>query len=146
MSYARMDEGLWHIAEPIYAKLRLPPDAGTLSLQELYLQYANTDGRVGHTTAVGTFREVGDASPSKCHDMAGNVWEWTSSRYNASGYQTNAQLDDLLDTTAQRVLHGGSFKDIFRRARSAARYECDPDFYGNNIGFRVARGALTSTR
>lgn len=65
-------------------------------------------------------------SPYGCFDMAGNVWEWTSSFYN----QNNGPY----------VLRGGSWYfgnvDIFR---CAVRYYCDP--FGRNffIGFRCAR-------
>ena len=39
-------------------------------------QKCNYDFKVGKTTPIGSYPD--GASPYGCHDMAGNVWEWTS--------------------------------------------------------------------
>ena len=87
--------------------------------------------------------------------MAGGVWEWTSSTYDALAYANGeaATIDPELyertwrdpdpaeDEPHQQVLRGGSWADAaaaatvsFRNARrSHAESECP------NVGFRLAR-------
>jgi len=64
----------------------------------------------GGTTPVGVF--LNGASPYGCLDMAGNVWEWTRSRYGAYPYRANDGREPA-QTEGQMVLRGGSF-DYFR--------------------------------
>ena len=74
------------------------------------------------TTAVGVFGSYGY---SLC-DMAGNVWEWTSSLYS--------------DSPSYRVLRGGCWGDLGLNCAVSPRYSSTPSasngFYG---GFRVCR-------
>jgi formylglycine-generating enzyme required for sulfatase activity len=103
---------------------------------------ANTsDGGPGMTTPIGAYASKGDASPYGCHDMAGNVWEWTSTAwYNNPPYDA-AKYEN--DSDNVRVLRGGSWVYDPRIARAACRIrsdwdgKSDWDEYG---GFRVARG------
>ncbi len=75
------------------------------------------------TCPVGSFPE-GDA-PGGIHDLAGNVWEWTSN-YDASG--------------PARVLRGGGWDiDVASNMRAADRDRCSPSYRGSNVGFRCAR-------
>ena len=75
---------------------------------------------IGKTSPVGRFSPDGD-SPYGLQDAAGNVWEWTDSKYK-EGF---------------RVLRGGSF-DLSRRfARCAFRLRYSPDFVEPDLGFRV---------
>ncbi len=64
-------------------------------------------------------------SPVGCYDMAGNVWEWTSSFY-----------DDDKDSY---VLRGGSWIDDHGNARCARRDGSTPEFGFNSFGFRCVR-------
>ncbi len=86
------------------------------------------DTGIGNTSPVGIFSQ--GASPYGCLDMAGNVWEWTSSLWGkdwqkpAYTYPYNAQdgrenLDAPDDV--RRVLRGGSFSDYRNFVRCAYR-------------------------
>jgi formylglycine-generating enzyme required for sulfatase activity len=77
----------------------------------------------GSPSPVGS-HSVG-ASPYGLQDMAGNVWEWTSTEYAAD----------------ERVLRGGSYASPgLWWARCAMRSHSRPQRRQAHIGFRVARG------
>jgi len=104
---------------------------------------ANTlEGRVLTTSPVGVYPE--GAAPCGALDCAGNVWEWTSSRWGpeverpAFGYPYDA--DDGREEpggTDLRVVRGGSWYDEARIARCACRDGGDPDFRDGDCGFRA---------
>ncbi|RLC76777.1 MAG: hypothetical protein DRJ03_27970 [Chloroflexi bacterium] len=88
--------------------------------QEPTSDLCNFDLNEGSTTFVGKYSPQGD-SPYGCVDMAGNVWEWTSSDYDLSA----------------KVLRGGGWNNGKRYIRSARRnYYLAPDSEYNNVGFR----------
>jgi len=81
---------------------------------------ANFDGRVGRTTPVGLY--TAGVSPAGCHDMAGNVNNWTADWYWAEfgrycverGLLRNPCLDDALcqqlgSTITDKADRGGGF-------------------------------------
>lgn len=85
----------------------------------------------GTTAPVGSC--VSGASPYGLLDMAGNVWEWTSSWYGP--YPEPAAAG------TERVLRGGSYASPgLRWARCAMRSRSHPCRRQAHIGFRVARG------
>ncbi|MFP4606666.1 MAG: formylglycine-generating enzyme family protein [Thiohalospira sp.] len=74
------------------------------------------------------------------HDMHGNIWEFTASRWSES---LPAPTVDEQASTLRRgkpiVVRGGSYFDMGVRARSAARQRRVWDELDVNIGFRVVR-------
>jgi sulfatase modifying factor 1 len=83
------------------------------------------------TSPVGAF----GAAPSGLTDMAGNVWEWTSSWYVPYG----APDRESADGQGERVSRGGSFlcsPQFCQGYRASARNHTTPDTSLENIGFR----------
>jgi formylglycine-generating enzyme required for sulfatase activity len=91
-------------------------------------------------TGLGTWADVGSypkgASPYGVHDLAGNVWEWTSSEPKGYPYDETDGREDL-DSDARRVLRGGSFFVDRRSVRCAYRGYLGPDSRLYFSGFRV---------
>ncbi|MFQ6013899.1 MAG: formylglycine-generating enzyme family protein [Anaerolineae bacterium] len=87
------------------------------------------------TTAVGSFGE--GVSPYGAHDMAGNVWEWTSSpfvAYPGSTYQDPFYSPDF------RVIRGGAWFEEEPTVHVTSRNAGDPNITANDdVGFRCAK-------
>ena len=92
---------------------------------------------MGDTTPVGMFPN--GASSYGCLDMAGNVWEWTSSLYQKYPYNSEDGRENL-DEPGPRGLRGGAFNFSERLVRCTRRYRDDPDYCSPNVGFRVVVG------
>jgi formylglycine-generating enzyme required for sulfatase activity len=92
----------------------------------------------GSTTPIDKYGDIG-ASPFGVHDMAGNVWEWTSTLYRPYRYDP---LDgrESPDTSGPRVRRGGSWDSQPENARCAKRAGDRPDRRDRAIGFRLVRG------
>jgi formylglycine-generating enzyme required for sulfatase activity len=98
-------------------------------------------GRFGDTTPVGSFEQ--GKSPFGVYDMSGNVWEWTSSWYEA--YPGNKTKSESYGER-YKTLKGGSWFDcsfykcgisapVFNRAFFAKKVKND------SFGFRCASDA-----
>ncbi len=106
---------------------------------------ANTgDGGPGTTTPVGVYASKGDASPYGCHDMAGNVWEWTSSTYKSYPYD-KMKCENDSDSTSSRALRGGSWVNDSQVSRAASRGRDNPNFHPHR-GRSAALGACGLTQ
>lgn len=82
---------------------------------------------------------VGRFAPNSfgLHDMIGNVWEWTSSRFG-SGYVSPEKRAETKDMSRWRVIRGGSWNLKPLHARAADRYGRVPEHRTIGIGFRLA--------
>lgn len=96
----------------------------------------NVEKHEGITTVVGKYE--GGKSWVGAYDMAGNVLEWVADWYSAEFYRQGISKDPKgPDVGWTRVLRGGSWRNRSTMARAANRYDRNPEFRHNNIGFRV---------
>ena len=89
---------------------------------------------VGAGTAVGSYPK--GASPYGALDMAGNVWEWTSSAYVDYPYDPKDGREDP-ESSKLRVLRGGSSANNAYLVRCAVRNSNSPGYGLDVYGFRV---------
>jgi formylglycine-generating enzyme required for sulfatase activity len=90
---------------------------------------------IGTTTPVGQY--PGGASPCGAQDMAGNVWEWTSSLTKPYPFLPADGREDL-DSPDTRILRGGSWMRYAGYARAAYRNHNGPNNSDVHYGFRLA--------
>jgi len=114
----------------IDAKFRVNVWQGIFPVMDL-----GEDGYTG-TSPVGAFGET----PSGLTDMAGNVWEWTSSSY----LPYPAAAKDLRKPAPEFVQRGGSFlcdPNVCEGFRATARNHSTPETALMHVGFRCAGDA-----
>jgi formylglycine-generating enzyme required for sulfatase activity len=70
------------------------------------------------------------------YDMAGNVYEWTSSRYQPYPYNANDGRE-AIGPNVSWVYRGGSFNSSDSSVRCAFRNKSKPGIIDNSVGFRV---------
>jgi iron(II)-dependent oxidoreductase len=88
------------------------------------------------TSPVGSF--PAGASPYGALDMAGNVWEWVSSRDMDYPYDAGDGREDPY-SEGERVMRGGSWKVYPRVVYAAMRGRLYPFKTDSAIGFRCSR-------
>jgi formylglycine-generating enzyme len=101
----------------------------------------NFDLKIGDTTPVLPSKYPVGANG--LYDMAGNVWEWTSSVYRDSRYNPNDGREDP-KAEGDRVLRGGSFFQPSKNVRCAKRHSHRPGATVSDFGFRVCALELQS--
>ncbi|MCP4133617.1 MAG: formylglycine-generating enzyme family protein [bacterium] len=100
---------------------------------------ANFWGKSGPDTWLEETAPVGSFPPNPygIHDLAGNAWEWTNSRYMPYPYTTQNGREDL-NIKGFRVMRGGSwfFSDKYMKTthRHKFRWQLRMDY----VGMRVA--------
>ncbi len=103
--------------------------------------------------AVGTMPD--GVSPFGIHDMAGNVWEWTASPYQAYPGYENLRIStqysrgkkekvvaDFFDVN-KRVIRGGAWDSKETAMLAVVRQFADRESWYNTLGFRAAKSART---
>ena len=95
--------------------------------------------KLARTNPVGVF--AFSATPDGLHELAGNVYEWTTTRYRDYPYRAD---DGREDPTAEgrRVMRGGGWSVDQTRVRCAYRGRNNPWFWNGRSGFRLARASL----
>jgi formylglycine-generating enzyme required for sulfatase activity len=94
------------------------------------------DDGYAETAPVG--RYPAGASPYGAYDMAGNVWEWTSTLFQPYPYDAEDGREDAT-ASGNRTLRGGSWDVQRGRVRAPVRADFAPDNSFNSVGFRVVR-------
>jgi serine/threonine-protein kinase len=87
------------------------------------------------TAPVGSF--PAGASPYGALDMAGNVWEWTSTIVQLYPYDANDGREDL-NVRAERIWRGGPWSNGVWWMHSAIRYRSVQWYWNWNLGIRCA--------
>lgn len=85
--------------------------------------------------------DSGAGRPGLPKNMIGNVWEWTSSRFDAPAGTECCGGEKSEATKEIRALKGGSFlcaESYCRRYRPQARIGQTPHYATNHVGFRCA--------
>jgi sulfatase modifying factor 1 len=79
-------------------------------------------------------------SPYGVHDLAGNLYEWTTDWYDEEFYSKNPAINPKgpVEGTA-KVQRGGSYINGAYRLRSSFRTKGDPTEHDPNVGFRCAQ-------
>ena len=119
------------------------------------LQYPTTTGQLGHDSAnirgvkgrdrwrftapVGRF----SANPFGLHDMAGNAWEWTSTRFAKYPYSATDGRENK-DTYGLRVLRGGCWKFPDDYCRTTQRHRFASHLRYDYAGIRIAITDVTA--
>jgi len=93
----------------------------------------NYNSKVGDTIAIGSYLK--GASPYGVMDMAGNVWEWTSSDYKPYPYKADDGREYLLSNNS-KVLRGGGWTEYGSGARMTYRSTTNWNY---DVGSRCVR-------
>lgn len=94
--------------------------------------------RIGTTTPIDRYAE--GVSAYDVWDMAGNVWEWTSSLFRSYPYDPNDGREDAT-SVKHRVLRGGAWLLDPTVARTTCRNKENPITFAGyfyDVGFRLA--------
>jgi formylglycine-generating enzyme required for sulfatase activity len=109
------------------------------------------ESQIGRTSAVGIFH-AGLNWTGDVYDLAGNVWEWCSTRWQEK-YDDNYPAlqgvkewsDKYLEGDGTRVLRGGSFDFVARLVRGASRDGNLPWSGNTDWGFRCVCASDSSS-
>ncbi|MEC3976904.1 formylglycine-generating enzyme family protein [Amycolatopsis sp. H20-H5] len=98
-------------------------------------------GAMPRTTPVGSFSDLGD-SVFGCGDMAGNVYEWTSTLTRLYDEATECDPSVKMAVGRYRVMRGGSWMNFRYQVRCTERIHGDPTGWSSfAVGFRCAKDA-----
>jgi hypothetical protein len=114
-TYRLPDENQWESAAAGFEGREYPWGEWKEDVCNIY------ETKIAKTSAVGIF--LNGNTPEGVSDLAGNVWEWTTSKHD----------EDFM------VLRGGSWGGVRNDARCAFRFWLRPDRRFDVIGFRCVR-------
>lgn len=97
--------------------------------------HCNNDDLIGDTTPVTKYPR--GASEFGVLDMAGNVSEWTGSRW-MDNYRDLRKFKRLMDGKERRVIRGGAYHKSYVDARCTSREPAFESLAVHWLGFRVA--------
>ncbi len=103
--------------------------------------YCNTQELGRHCTSSVREFEHTNSSPFGVVDMAGNVWEWTSSPY---GSYPNSAYKTSYSGGERNVVRGGSWGNVRDKARVSFRGRYVYDTRRPYLGFRILCDKVTS--
>ncbi len=123
---------------------RGPASARTFPWGDIYERDRANTGEEGIHCTTPVDHYPGGVSPFGVWDLAGNVFEWTRSKWGMNWnecefyypYEANDGREDP-DGSGARVMRGGSWFNRFSEARCAFRSRYLAGSKGSNIGFRV---------
>ena len=78
------------------------------------------------------------ASSWGCLDMAGGVWEWTTSLDRLYPYHADDGRNDM-QAPGRRIIRGGCYVNPHGYARCACRFRMDPLLTNPFLGFRIVK-------
>lgn len=89
----------------------------------------------------GGYQTLDSPSPHGLYDVAGNLWEWTSTRNVGYPYDPHDGREDppLTEDECCRVIRGGAWSSGAGSLRSAFRAEGYASLRLNQFGFRCAK-------
>ncbi len=95
--------------------------------------------KLNRPNPVGVF--AFSATPDGLHELAGNVYEWTTTLYRGYPYRAEDGREDP-NAAGRRVVRGGSWAVGRTNVRCACRNRNFPGFWHSFHGFRLARTSL----
>ncbi|WP_283133036.1 formylglycine-generating enzyme family protein [Rhizohabitans arisaemae] len=129
----------WDPGNANTAELRAGPLSSLEQWRAWWASMCAKHGPVPQTTPVGAFSGHGDGYFG-CGDMAGNVYEWTSTPSHLYAETTVCDPSVRMAVGHYRVIRGGSWMNFRYQTRCSERMHGDPTGWSSFAhGFRCAR-------